>query len=331
MLRLFLSVHLLLWPACASVLQLSVAPDGRYTLLTPTWSLTGAPIRLFYNGTWLSSSNGSLQPGPPVFATGSDAWGNFNSTALSWTGPGTEVLFVTKWLQYADAPACGFEASFPVTITTGVSAGDAPGVLLEFPSWSIGVPTGLGYMQWSGTMLNQKNDLGPFVGEWALGANFSDALSSGPTILFDASGNESLVLSPSSQFMAVSSAPSSAGNTSLAWGPMGTADTLPAGFSYSCVAWFGATINGNVMAWGQALLDKYGKAHGLSTADFTNSHLGFNTDNGAYYYYVRQIHVTPKRLLLEFLLPLPSICFTVRTSQTSAIILWHLLRCMTTQ
>lgn len=281
-----LAANVLLLPVCASVLHLFVSPDGAYTLDTPAWSLVGAPIRLLFNGTWLSSSNGTLHPGQPVVATGSDAWGDFNSTELSWTGPGATVLVVTTWLQYEDAPACGFEASFPSAITTATSSADPPGVLLEFPSWNIGAPSSLGYLQWSGTMLNQKNDLGPFIGTWTLGANFSDALSSGPTVLFDEAGNESLVLSPSSQFMAISSAPSSEGD-SLAWGPMGTAESLPVGFSYSCVAWFGATINGNVMAWGQALLSKHGKTHGLSFTDFTNTHLGYNTDNGAYYYYVR--------------------------------------------
>jgi hypothetical protein len=226
-------------------------------------------------------------PGQLISTTGSDAWGDFNSTELSWTGHGEAVLVVTKWIQYEDSPACGFEASFPATLATGVNTVSPPGLLLEFPSWNVGVPSGLGYLQWSGTMLNQKNDLGPFIGQWSPGANFSDALSSGPTVLFDAAGNYSLVLSSSSQFMAISSAPASEGD-SLAWGPMGTADTLPEGYSYSCVAWFGATINGNVMAWGQSLLSKFGKTHGLSYTDFTNTHLGYNTDNGAYYYYVRK-------------------------------------------
>lgn len=285
--HLLLLLLLPLQPAFASALHLSVFPDGRYTLDTPTWSLVGAPIRLFLNGTWLSASNGTLVPGQLVFATGSDAWGAFNSTELSWTGDGAAVLVVTSWIQYEDSPACGFEASFPATLTTGASTGSPPGVLLEFPSWNVGVPSGLGYLQWSGTVLNQKDDLGPFIGQWSPGANFSASLLSGPTVLFDAAGNFSLVLSPSSQFMAISSAPASEGD-SLAWGPMGTADTLPAGFSYSCVASFGATINGNVMAWGQSLLSKYGKPHGLSFTDFTNTHLGYNTDNGAYYYYVRR-------------------------------------------
>ena len=273
-----------LLPVHASVLQLTVSSNGSYFLHTPSWSLEGAPIRLWYNGTVISSSNGTLSPGKPVYATGSDAWGAFNSTELPWSGSGTEALVVTRWLQYEDAPACGFEATFPSTVASGTNS--SPGVLFEFPSWRIGVPSGLGYLQWSGTMLNQKNDLGPFIGTWDMDSNFSDALSAGPTVLFDASGNESLVLSPSSQFMAISSAPSSDGE-GLAWGPMGTAELLPAGFSYSCVAWFGATINGNVMAWGRSLLNKYGKAHGLSSSDFTNTHLGYNTDNGAYYYYVR--------------------------------------------
>jgi len=37
------------------------------------------------------------------------------------------------------------------------------------------------------------------------------------------------------------------------------------------------------MAWGGALLRRYGKAHDGARDDFTNTHLIYNTDHGAYY------------------------------------------------
>ena len=138
----------------------------------------------------------------------------------------------------------------------------------------------LGFLQWAGTMLNNKDDVGPARGRFTPNASFAGGLAAGPVVLFDATGAASVVLSPSSQFMAVSAAPATPANASLAWGPLGSAAAVPAGFGYSVVAWGGAGINSNVMAWGAALLARHGKPHGLSKVDFTNTHLGYNTDNG---------------------------------------------------
>ena len=40
-----------------------------------------------------------------------------------------------------------------------------------------------------------------------------------------------------------------------------------------------------VRSWGKKLTSFYGKEPALSRADFISTHLGFDTDNGAYYYY----------------------------------------------
>ena len=71
--------------------------------------------------------------------------------------------------------------------------------------------------------------------------------------------------------MAVSAAASA---TAVNMGVLGSAASLPAGFAYETVAWVGANINSNIMAWGAALLAKHGKPHGLSKSDFTNTFLG---------------------------------------------------------
>ena len=275
-------------------LSLFLSPTG-YTLSAPSgWLLTSTPLRARFSGHWLNASDGSLLPSSsPTSAPGVDAWGPFNATTLFWASAAapTTTLLETTFLVYAASPAIGFRATYPrASLTRGPGAPtpsveDSDGLAAEFPAWAMdGGGAGLGFLQWSGTMLNQKGDAGPFSGGWVAGANVSLGKESGPVALFDKGGANSLVLSSSAQFMAVSAALTLEGG-GLAWGPMGSIDEVPEGFSYECVAWYGPGINSNVMAWGGALLDKFGKAKGQSKSDFTNTHLGLSTDNGAYYYY----------------------------------------------
>lgn len=276
-------------------LTVTVAADGAYALSTSDgWKLAGAPVRVRVDGSWLSAADGSLiLVGAPSTWGGGDTWGAFTATTLSWaasSAPST-IVYGTSFLTYADAPAVVFRGAYPRGATPrGLhaptpSVNDTDGLGAEFPALAMdGGGAGLGFIQWSGTMLNQKNDLGPFSGPWTRGTPVSTGLASGPVVLFDPAARSSLVLSPASEFMATS-ASLSADGAALAWGPLGSAAVLPADFTYDVVAWFGPTINANLMAWGSALLARYGKTHGLSKTDFTNTHLGYNTDNGAYYYY----------------------------------------------
>lgn len=268
-----------------------MTPTGGYTLHTSSsgWTLTGTPVRALISGTWLNSSDGSLLLShPPSTLPGADAWGAYNATTLTWcasTSPSTPLV-TTTFLQYLSAPIISFRATLPGGLGPRAagdpppSAPDSDGLSLEFPSFAMdGGGAALGFMQWSGTMLNNKNDMGPNAGPWTVGTPVAPGLASGPVVLFDPVGANSLVLSPASNFMGVSAA-ASVGGGALAWGPLGSFDGIPPGWGYDCMAHFGPTINANVMAWGKALLDKYGKPKGLSKSDFTNTHLGYNTDNG---------------------------------------------------
>ena len=278
-------------------LTLSLSPAGAYTLRTPQgWVLTGAPLRALVSGTWLNASDGSLLlVGAPSTSEGVDAWGAYNATTFTWAAAGSPStpLVATTFSLYFSSPSVGFRATFPGGLPArGVGApppsvADSDGLSLEFPAFAMdggGAGAGLGFLQFSGTMLNGKNDVGPLSGPWAAGTPVSPGLASGPVLLFDGGAAHSLVLSPASNFMGVSAA-ASIGGGALAWGPLGSFDGLPAGWGYDCVAHFGPTINANVMAWGAALMAKHGKARGLSKDDFTNTHLGYDTANGAYYYY----------------------------------------------
>ena len=284
-------------------LSLTVSPVGCYTLSTPLWTIAGAPVRVRINNTWLNASDGSLRLSSSSLWSGEDVWGSFNATSLLWASASepTTVLFETSFLVFADAPAVIFRATYPSGTMQRRGRGapvpsvaDSDGLAAEFPAFAMdgglshgGAASGstpLGFLQWAGTMLNMKNDLGPYAGPWVRETPVALGLESGPALLFDVNASTSLVLSPASEFMSISAA-RSLDNDSLAWGPLGSAEVIPALFTYDCVAWFGPGINANMMAWGSALLARYEKPHGLSKHDFTNTHLGYNTDNGAYYYY----------------------------------------------
>lgn len=44
-------------------------------------------------------------------------------------------------------------------------------------------------------------------------------------------------------------------------------------------------VREGVMGWGDLLRTRYGKDRAMGKADLTTTHLGYSTDNGAYYYY----------------------------------------------
>jgi len=294
--RGMISAALLFVPLLASAaavpnpLQLSLRADGSYSLTHASWpalSLTSGATTVRVSGAVLSSADGSLVlSGAPAVAQGADAWGAYNETTLSWAAASapSSVLMATSVAVYADAPAVAFSAAFPLGVAqTGAAVKDKDGLVATFPSWVPPASGPLGWMQWAGAFIN--NGLGgPNFGAFtaAGAAKLAGGVASGPLVLFDESAAASLMLSASSQFMATSTA---AVGGQLALGPMGSFAALPAGFAYSTVAWAGEGINHAVAAWGDALMRKFGKPHGLSKSDFTNTHLIYNTDHGAYYYY----------------------------------------------
>ena len=277
--------------AAANPLSLAIASDGSYSLSHASWpalSLVSAPTGVRVGGAWLSSADGSLvRLGAARTASGSDAWGAFNSTSLDWAAASSgPVLMTATFRVYIDSPAVAFGASFPMGVpATGAksSGSDVDSTTTRFPAWALPSASQLAWMTWAGPFLNRGLS-GPLFGGWDTQAKtWPGAFSGGPLVLFDAVGARALILSAATEFMGVSAAASA---TALNQGAMGSAAFLPAGFSYETVAWLGeGSINGAIMSWGAALLAKHGKPHGLSRSDYTNTYLGYNTDHGAYIYY----------------------------------------------
>jgi hypothetical protein len=266
--------------------SLSVSVDagtGAYTLTSPSWpalSLTSALPLLRVNG----ALEALVLASPPSSFAGADALGPFAGTTLNFAAAaGDAPLLVGTLKAYTARAAVGFSARVPAYVSSNGTDATKDSVAAAFPSFAIPAASTLGFMQWSGSFINQ-GVVGPRTGAFntAGAPNFSSGLASGPIVLLDATGSTSLVLAAASEFAAVSVA---AENGALNFGPLGSAAELPSGYTYEVIAYLGDGVNANVMTWGAAMLTKFGKPHGLSKSDYTNTHLIFNTDHGAFYYY----------------------------------------------
>ena len=284
LLSLLIGVH-----GAENPLRLLVNADGSYSLSHATWpslALASAPVGVALDGTWISSADKSLLLlGPATLDSGEDAWGAFNVTTLSWAAAAAPSvpLLTTAFRVYRDAPAVAFAAAFPNGLRTG-SNGTAQkdGVAAAFPSWALPAAGPLGFFQWAGPFINRGVG-GPPVGKFvAPGGGLVTGLSGGPLVLLDGAAAPALILAPASEFMAVSIALTGGrGAEAVSLGPLGSFNPLPPAWAYEVVAWAGAGVNAAVQAWGAAMMARYGKARGLSRADFTNTHLIYNTDHGA--------------------------------------------------
>lgn len=293
-------------PPAGNPLRLAVNADGSYSLSHASWpalSLASAPMGVQLRGAWLSPADKSLLlQGPPVESPGSDSWGAFNATTLSWAAaaaPSTP-LAVATFKVYADAPAVSFSVSFPGGLVTGENGTDQKdGVAAAFPSWALPAEGSgsLGFFQWAGAFIN-RGVAGPPTGKWAApGAGLTSGMAGGPLVLLDGTAaGGALLLAPASEFMAVSVAiTGGAGSEAVSVGPVGSLAELPPAWAYDYVAWAGTGVNAAVEDWGVAMMGRYGKPRGLSKTDFTNSHLIYNTDHGAYYYCER-LHAPTRAL-----------------------------------
>jgi len=167
---------------------------------------------------------------------------------------------------------------------------DWKGVVSAFPSFSLPQDGNLGWLAFYGEHLNDAHNethRGPRVGRWRRGEAVADGLLAGPLAIFDQWGS-SLVLSPLTNPMAASIAQSQDG--SVSWGVMGGVMDVPKGYTISHIVQGGEGINQAFDKWGTLMLGYYGNPRkktrvppGMGGA--VETHLGYETDNGAYYYY----------------------------------------------
>jgi hypothetical protein len=92
-------------------------------------------------------------------------------------------------------------------------------------------------------------------------------------------------------------APSGPGT--LQYGVMGNVESIPPGWESSVILSLGTKPGSTVRAWGAKLLKAYGKNREVSESDYISTHLGFDTDNGAFYYYKTEANKTYEETLYD--------------------------------
>ncbi|GFN77542.1 non-lysosomal glucosylceramidase [Plakobranchus ocellatus] len=160
-----------------------------------------------------------------------------------------------------------------------------------FPSFRVQTPTtpatgDIGYLSYGSFMFG---DRAKTAGILDSNATFNDGLDgSGPIAFFDKKGN-ALIISPFNNFMAASMWQEDDAAI-LDWGIMGGVDSLPKGFEHKTIAFCSNHSIGHAFeGWGEILKTVYNKTQNVTdfhqTQDLSLTHLGYWTDNGAYYYY----------------------------------------------
>ncbi|GFR86884.1 non-lysosomal glucosylceramidase [Elysia marginata] len=136
---------------------------------------------------------------------------------------------------------------------------------------------------------NISSALTPHSAIFDANSTFNDGLDgSAPLVFFDRTAN-ALVVSPFNNFMSASMwQEDHAPNLNL--GIMGGVDSLPAGFEHKTLVYCSDQGIGHALeGWGEVMRKVYNKTQNVTDyharQDLSLTHLGYWTDNGAFYYY----------------------------------------------
>ena len=158
-------------------------------------------------------------------------------------------------------------------------------VLAGFPAFRSGAAdAALNYIGWGGCQLSPghgQDDVGTHVGRWS-GNPKLKATAAGltPFLLFDQVAR-ALAVSPATNFfVGVHSTVSAPFPQLLLAGIKASVRSVPAGFAHETLLVAGRGVNDTLVAFGDALLARTGKARALPYDDFVLSHLGHWNDAG---------------------------------------------------
>ena len=238
-----------------------------------------------------STADGSLVLSSTRQGSGSDSLGSFSSLTFSWRPSlPSSLRWETIIREYPLSPS-SYALLFTqhwVSGASNTSTGDRSSVLSSFPSFLPSPPSPylslppLGFIQWAGSFAYTNTQLGQWSNTTTR-PRLTGGLPGGPLLLFDRSGTWTAMVAPWREFMATSVADTGA---EVHWGVVGSMQAVPAGWSMDTILYVdGAGVNAAIEHWGDAMLRVYGKDRGVMEAELTTSHLGYATDNGAFYYY----------------------------------------------
>jgi hypothetical protein len=228
---------------------------------------------------------------------GVDSIGEYNETSCVWTttGPGGEATFVTAFRVYTTVNAVRFLQSFPQGASS-TNTSDRNTLISSFPSFAR--DESFGFLSYSGDFLKYTA-----AGVWTNTSawnevTISSGLMSGPTLLFKAASPlDVATLAPFDEFMAASQM---SVDNQLQMGVLGSITSLPVDYTLSTLLYLGSSgIHSTIQEWGTLMRQEYGKKDRGFDADETVNWLGYNTDNGAYYYYLTEPNKTYEETLLD--------------------------------
>ncbi len=188
--------------------------------------------------------------------TGADAMGPYQEISFDFQSDAARHATIRAWYNQK---AVLFTVSNP---------SDAPNSF-SFPTWSQ-YPNGTGHIA--------------FAGSFGYPTFFGNSEDS-PWVSFDSDAN-TFVLSPVAHAMVASTAVGP--NGALMSGISPRIATLPAGFSHQTLLVIESGINRAFDTWGQTMTSLAGKKRPDNDDDPTLKRLGYWTDNGASYYYLKE-------------------------------------------
>ncbi|KAK7471362.1 hypothetical protein BaRGS_00036000 [Batillaria attramentaria] len=245
--------------------------------------------------TWFSTEDSSLRLVETEPESGIDKIGRWNSTCFRYSAGDVSFRTCVKtWAnELISLPAVLFQQEF--INGTRNSAQDPDSVISGFPSFQVpDRDEGLGYQSYQGGMFGSDGK----SSRWYKGhVDLSGGIEGGPLALFDQQGSV-VIIAPWSQFMASSRAQDKKNRVS--WGVMGGVDSVPPGFQYQTVVFFGYTgINQVFSQWGEMMRYYYDKDDIYRKTDVTLNYLGYWTDGGAYYFYQTEPNKTYEQTILD--------------------------------
>jgi len=284
-----------------STCHIRFSDDGSYTLSVQgdTAWLHSGPTSVLHGGQWRSTGDGSLKVNKTEVTSGEDELGAYSSNTVTLLGDDVTMEIEARSYGMLRPDTVVFVQRFPDGVTG--SKFDANKTNTAFPAFNVtSAEEDVGYMSYGGMMLG---DYSKSFGRWGPTADINDGMDgTGPLVLFNKNGS-AMVISPFNNVMAAS-AWHDKESAILKYGIMGGVEEVPAGFELKTIAYCSQDGIGEAIAgWGSTLrfvsnkTDEVVKYH--QSQDLSLTHLGYWTDNGAYYYYNTEKGMTYEQTLLE--------------------------------
>mmetsp|Transcript_435 Transcript_435/g.476 ORF Transcript_435/g.476 Transcript_435/m.476 type:complete len:801 (+) Transcript_435:113-2515(+) len=215
-------------------------------------------------------------------------YGPYSRITLGWSTSTSleDILIETSVIAYKERELIIFEQHWPKGFKNDMQNNHT--ILSIFPALHTTSPANLGFLTW-GSCFAAAVINGAWNGKHK--SSFDGISYGSPLVLHKqrTSDNETkrkmraLVISPMENFFVSGQAATHDGKT-IDCGIRSTVEELPVGFSHSSMVVVGHGINGTMVEWGDILLKRGDKKRTDPYKDFALSHVGFWTDNGAYYY-----------------------------------------------